>query len=105
MCRYESVKAGTAGKGQFSTSDPALVVFGLAYGGLAGDIMRLSISGPEGEIVGYDAPVEKTQAQLFRGAGKRSPGAWQPGGYRASVQLIRNGHTLDERQFDFTVIE
>lgn len=105
MPAYDMVKAGTAGKGQFSTSDPALVVFGFAYGGLADDIMRLSISGPEGELVGYDAPIEKAQAQLFRGAGKRSPGAWPPGGYRAMVQLIRNDHVIDQRQFDFAVTE
>lgn len=105
MPDYDTVKAGTASHSTFSTSDPALVVFGFAYGGLKDDILRLSIAGPEGEIIDYDFTLDKPQAQLFRAAGKRSPGVWKLGGYRATAQLIRKSTIIDQRKFDFAIDE
>lgn len=102
---YDAVKAGTAAVDALTTTSPALVAFGFAYGGREGDILRLSIAGPAGEVVSHDAQLTKPQAQFFRAAGKRSPGTWPPGGYRASATLIRDGEIIDQMTRDIQITE
>ena len=42
------------------------------------------------------APLERTQAQLFRATGLRARGdAWPEGGYSGEVRLIRDGTEID----------
>ncbi|AJE48369.1 M23 family metallopeptidase [Celeribacter indicus] len=100
---FDQVKAGTAAATALTTAAPALVVYGFAYGSRAGDVLRLSLAGPEGEIVSRDAPLDTPQAQVFRAVGKASPGTWHPGGYRASVALLRDGRVIDRMTADMLV--
>ncbi|MBW6419073.1 M23 family metallopeptidase [Celeribacter sp. PS-C1] len=100
---YEAVKAGTAGAAAFTTQSPALVVYGFAYGSRAGDVLRLSIFGPEGEVISQDAELDRSQAQLFRAIGKRNPGTWPTGGYSATVQMLRDGTVIDQRETRFQI--
>lgn len=100
---YEAIKAGTAGATALTAQSPALVVYGFAYGGRAGDVLRLSIFGPEGEVISQDAELDKSQAQLFRAIGKRNPGSWPVGGYSATVQMLRDGTMIDQRETRFQI--
>lgn len=100
---YESVKAGTAGNVPLGSDSPALVVFGFGYGTLKGDILRMSIFGPEGEVISHDALLDKDQARMFRAVGRKSPGAWPIGGYTATVQLIRKGAEIDRLEERFRI--
>lgn len=86
---YDAIKAGTAQK-NLTTDSPALVVFGFAFGGQRNDIMRISLTGPQGIITRTDAKLEKQQAQYFRAAGRKSSKPWPKGDYKAIVQIIRN---------------
>lgn len=99
---YEEVKAGTAGQTVLSTKAPALVIFALAFGTQAGDELRLSISGPNGEITYRAFELEKGQDLTFRATGKRSEG-WGAGSYSAIAQLRRAGKTIDTELMRFDV--
>ena len=75
---------------------PALVVFGYAHGGQAGDEVEITITGPEGEVISEIATLDRDQAQFFRAAGKKRPAAgWAAGRYVGSVELRRNGERVD----------
>ncbi|MEG3660596.1 M23 family metallopeptidase [Celeribacter halophilus] len=100
---YDAVKAGTAAATVLTADSPALVVYGFSYGGRAGDILRLSIFGPEGEVVSQDSTLDKTQARQFRAVGKRNPGSWPVGGYSATVQMIRDDTLIDQREERFQI--
>jgi hypothetical protein len=96
---YESVKAGSAGKETLSPTSSGLVLFGLAFGGQAGDKMRLAITGPEGKIFDQAAILTRAQAQFFRAGGKRlTQDAWPAGTYVGEVQLVREGDVLNARK-------
>ncbi|WP_296765736.1 M23 family metallopeptidase [Sediminimonas sp.] len=101
---YESIKDGTAAETALTRHAPALVVWGHAFGGRRGDVLRLVITGPEEQIIAHDATLERTQARLFRAAGrKRPPDGWPPGRYRATVEMIRDGTTLSRLARDVTL--
>lgn len=102
---YDSVKAGTAGADALNTQSPALVVYAYGYGALPGDIFRMSIFGPEGEVIGRDIEIDKAQAQLYRAIGRKTPGAWPVGGYSATVQLIRKGQQIGKLEERFQILE
>lgn len=93
---YDAIKAGTAAETDIATDDPALVIWGFAYGGREGDRMRLSFDVPDGP--GYDGgdTLPRDQAQFFRAGGRRTPdGGWRPGTYRGTVELLRAGKVVD----------
>lgn len=92
---YDAIKAGTAAEA-LTTTSPGLVLWGYAFGGQAGDVTRISISGPNGDVITQDDMLDRNQAQFFRAAGKRTPTAgWPPGDYAGTVDLIRNHVVID----------
>ncbi|MTJ04947.1 MAG: M23 family metallopeptidase [Sediminimonas qiaohouensis] len=91
---YAAIKDGTAAT-PLTREAPALVVWGYAFGGQRGDILRLVITGPDAQVIAHDAKLEKAQAQFFRAAGRKRPhGGWPPGAYRITVEMIRDGTAL-----------
>lgn len=88
---YAAIKAGTAAVTSLASDAPALVVWGYAFGGLAGDVMQITITGPAGQIItDHRDSLERDQAQFFRAAGRRTPArGWPVGRYTAQVTLIR----------------
>jgi len=61
-----------------------------------GDQIRMTLTGPEGEIISktYD-PVDRSKAQFMQFAGKKAPrGGWAAGNYTATAEIIRNGRVL-----------
>ncbi|WP_366142860.1 M23 family metallopeptidase [Pseudooceanicola sp.] len=93
---YDTIKAGTAGHLTLPADAPALVLWAYAYGAQAGDVLRLSITAPNGR--GYhqaEVPIEAKQAQYFRASGRRIRKALRPGLYQGQVVLRRNGKDID----------
>ena len=100
---YAAVKAGTAAK-PLDANSPAMVIFGLAYGGLQGDVVELTLTGPEGRIVKQELQLDKAQAQFFRAAGlKRSGESWPKGHYHGTVKLLRDGRELSSKSVQQTI--
>lgn len=95
---YAAIKAGTAHSSELTTRAPALVIWGYSFGTRQGDILRLTLTGPEGTVITDDVEMTKPQAQSFRAIGKkRRTQPWPAGAYSGSVALIRNGLTLEKR--------
>ncbi len=101
---YSSVKAGSAALDDISTDAPALVVFGFGFGIQAGDIMRLSITGPQGDVITDDIELEKTQARSYRAIGKkRKSQRWPSGDYLGAVTLMRGNVPISRLETKLTL--
>jgi hypothetical protein len=99
---YGAVRAGTAD--ELIARDSALVLYGLFFGGQAGDQVTITIDGPQGQIVDHTDPVDRAQAIFFRAAGLRAPdGGWPDGDYAGTVALQRNGTTIDSLTIPLTI--
>lgn len=83
----------------------ALVLFGFAFGGQPGDVMRLHVALPDGTVLIDEAlAVDRAQAQYFRAAGKRRrTERWPAGSYTGTAELLRNGEVLDRRIVHMTL--
>ncbi|MFC4671294.1 M23 family metallopeptidase [Seohaeicola nanhaiensis] len=94
---YDDIRAGTAAATGLGTDAAGLVIFGLGYGLQQGDVLTLTISGPEGEVIRTPITLDKDQAQAYRAAGKKRPaGGWPAGRYLGTVTLTRDGTSLGE---------
>lgn len=94
---FASVKAGSADAAGLPVTAPALVIWASMFGGRAGDEMDLTITGPTGqEVFATTTVLERTQAELFRAAGRRlSEPRWRGGRYTGTAILRRDGTELD----------
>lgn len=99
------IEAGTADSAHLSPLAPALVVWGFVHGGREGDLIRLRVAdGTGAEILAADQMLDRTQAQLFRAAGRRRPpDGWPPGPYVGEVTMIRDGEVLSTRRTSVTI--
>ncbi|UWQ18774.1 M23 family metallopeptidase [Jannaschia sp. M317] len=95
--QFTEVKAGTADAPSLAADAPALVVWAAMFGGRVGDVIALRITGPNGrDVLQHDATLDRTQAELFRAAGRRLTGArWRGGVYTGTATLFRDGQMLD----------
>lgn len=101
---YALVKDGSAGRSTLPATAPAIVVFGYAFGGRAGDEIRLTINGPDSAFIDSTETLDRDQAQFFRAAGKRlRTDAWATGTYRGTVELLRNGEVIDTVEAELVV--
>ncbi len=104
MPSYAAVKAGETAMDSLPEAAGALVLYGLAYGGHAGDRIELHITGPEGEVAKEDTILERNQAQFFRATGRRLRGdSWPRGTYDGTVRMLRDGVELDQKHVVVTV--
>lgn len=98
---YASIKAGTAAADQIARDAPALVVWGYAFGGRAGDILHIAITGPGGRVTDHHDRLDKDQAQFFRAVGRKTPpGGWPAGPYSGSVTLLRGERIISTRRVE-----
>jgi len=101
---YEAVKAGTAAATALDHQAPALVLYGYAFGGRQGDVIEITINGPNGQVITHSEGLKKTQAQLFTAAGKRQPpGGWPKGRYVGIVRLLRGGQEIDSKRVEIAI--
>lgn len=89
---FDAIKAGTAPTAGAAAS--ALVIWAHLFGPQRGDTLALSITGPDGEVIGDTVTVDRTQARAFRAIGRKGS-AWPAGGYTITAILTRNGIELD----------
>lgn len=75
---------------------PIVAVWGLMYGGKAGDRVRVEMRDPDGKPVTVsESTIDRPLAQFFRLAGQRRPrNGWIAGRYRGSVNLVRDGRVV-----------
>jgi murein DD-endopeptidase MepM/ murein hydrolase activator NlpD len=83
----------------------ALVFWALASGPRSGDMLRIRVFDPDGEVVAETSrPQPRDQAQASVFAGRRMPeGGWKPGTYRGEARLERGIRVLDTRTVTIVV--
>jgi len=93
---FDTIRFGAADTAPLATNAPALVLWGYLFGGRDGDQIRIMIDGPDGPVFDDTQVLNRTQAQLFRAGGKRTPGGgWSAGDYIGTVMMIRDGDVLE----------
>lgn len=101
---YDAIRDGTAAQPAIPAEADALVLFGYAFGGRAGDQMVLRIDGPASTLFDQAMVVEKDQARFFRAGGKRrTADRWPPGIYTGTVRLLRDGDEIGRMQVHTTI--
>lgn len=103
---YDAIKEGTAATTALTGDAAALVIWGFAFGSRPGDELRMEIIGPTGaKIFETDVELDRTQAQFFRAAGRRTNGAgwFIPGTYSGRVEMRRDGTVISDMITSVTV--
>ncbi|MDP5219263.1 peptidoglycan DD-metalloendopeptidase family protein [Ruegeria sp. 2205SS24-7] len=101
---YDAILAGDAAQDVLSDQSSGLVLYGLAYGGLKGDVMRIEIVGPDGPFGGQQVELERNRARFFRAYGKRlTAERWPAGTYTGRVSLVRDGQVISQKSTTTTV--
>ena len=68
------------------------------------DVLNLSLTGPEGEVIERDLLLKNRKAQLFRAIGKkRNRAPWPSGTYTGTAELRRAGDLVEQQQFTLTL--
>lgn len=82
----------------------ALVLYAFLFGTRKGDVIRLSLDGPQGTLVERDTLMKRTQAQSFRAIGKKLSGArWPAGQYQGRAVLLRAGEVVEQQELTLTI--
>ncbi|MFA3918969.1 M23 family metallopeptidase [Ruegeria hyattellae] len=101
---FIDVLAGDAAQQVLPEQSSGLVLYGLAYGGLKGDVLRIEIIGPDGPFGGQQVALERNRARFFRAYGKRlTADRWPSGTYTGTVSLLRNGQVISRKSTTATV--
>ncbi|WP_050928284.1 M23 family metallopeptidase [Aestuariivita boseongensis] len=93
--RFDDIQAGNADRA-ITPSSPAFVIFAFAFGSRAGDRMILTVTGPKGELIRHEVTLERTQAQLFRAAGRQMRSPWPAGTYEGIATMLRGDTVIDQ---------
>lgn len=104
--KMEAIEAGEAGREKPTTDSPALVAFVRAIGLKGGDEQILTVFAPDGKVLAENKapPLDRDKAQWMMFAGVRnSKGAFDPGTYRASYRVMRDGKPAIEQSFEVMV--
>jgi hypothetical protein len=102
----EALTMDSVEQGKSQTPDPdapALVAFVRAIGLLAGDVPRITLRGPSGDVLADSAaaPLDRAKAQHMMFAGKRRTTPRWPGGvYRATYTVTRDASVAIDKTFE-----
>lgn len=100
---FTDVKMGLADQ-NLSRTSPAIITFSYFFGGLAGDSVDMTLTGPGNFEVSQNYELPKNLAIFFRAIGKKRRSAPWPGGdYVAETTLTRNGKIIAEQRGSFTI--
>ncbi len=100
---FKDVQSGAARVNDTAPTTP-LLLYAHFYLARKGDVLRLSATGPKGQIFARDIEIANPRKQMFRAFGRKSPpGGWPPGTYRGTARLERGGKVLAVRFTDITV--
>ena len=99
---FAAIRAGNVAQ---ATSDSgAMVIWSYLFGSRKSDVLRLSLRGPDGQIVSRDILLKRQQAQVFRAIGKKRRAArWPAGNYAGSALLLRDGKEIDRKVLSFNL--
>jgi len=87
-----------------NATSEALVIYAFLFGTRQGDVIRLSLSGPQGTVIERDTLLKRTQAQSFRTIGKKLRGErWPAGAYQGTATLIRAGDVIESQELTLTI--
>jgi hypothetical protein len=98
----EQIEAGEVERSAPGIRAAALVAFVRTIGLKADDVQRLSLVGPDKQIIAdhTEKPLDRDKAQVLLFTGKkRPPGGWPAGRYQATYSVSRNGQIELERLF------
>jgi hypothetical protein len=101
----EKIESGETNGIHYSTEAPALVAFVRAIGLKAGDVQRLSVKSPDGQLIvdKTEEPLDRNKAQTMIFAGqRRPPEGWPKGSYRAIYGVLHGGQVVLEQRFSMT---
>ncbi|KEJ88807.1 M23 family metallopeptidase [Sulfitobacter donghicola] len=83
---------------------PALVLYAFLFGTQKGDIISLSLNGPDGAVAQRDTKFKKAQAQSFRAIGKKlKTDRWPAGEYSGEAILKRGDVVIDSQKLTLTL--
>lgn len=95
MPDFDTIKIGDAHAERLTAQGDALVFWAHLFGTRAGDELRLTITGPEGQFFENTVTLERTQAQAFRAGGRRlHENNRVPGAYEGVARHFRNGREI-----------
>ena len=89
----EKVRAGLLTARDFKTDAPALVFWADAYTLQKGDVITMTLIGPNGETVGQSrSELDRPKARRYGFVGKKQPpGGWPTGTYTGRIEIMRDG--------------
>jgi peptidase M23-like protein len=92
----ETARRGAYAADELPASAPALVFWADVWGAAAGDLQRIRIESPGGQIVHHNETVLKdSNISWFAFSGRQRPSTgWQPGIYGGTYELVRDGGTV-----------
>ena len=102
----ELVENGNADKELPSADAAAIVAFVRAIGLKAGDVQRLVVNDPAGNVIAVNsaAPLESNKAQFLLFAGRKRPATgWDQGTYKATYVVERDGQVVLKRVLELTL--
>lgn len=100
----EAIESGGAEK-EVSRDAPALVVFIRAMGLKTGDLQKLVLRSPSGQVIAENraAPLEANKAQIMIFAGRKRPlTGWDAGVYRAKYSVEHDGEIVLDKDLSYT---
>jgi hypothetical protein len=99
---FAAIRAGTVPRP--GAQSDALVIYAFLFGTRKSDVIHLSLTGPEGEIITRDVLIKAPKAQSFRAIGKkRSRAPWPSGRYTGTAELRRAGRVIEQQQLTLTL--
>lgn len=102
---YAAIRAGLP-DAAVTGAAPALVLWALMFGGRAGDVVEIDITGPLGTVVDHAEALPRDQALFFRAAGLRAPpDGWPAGDYAGTIRLIRDGQAISTWPVALTIVD
>lgn len=94
------VRAGTLTATRFEAQAPALVFWAEVFSVAAGDRIRLTLNGPDREVVSRDQVVDRPLARWFGFVGTKRPGAaWPAGSYEGVIEVLRGEQAVRRSAF------
>jgi len=104
----DQVASGTLEDIRLKPDSPALVFYGRAIGLEAGDVQRLTVTGPDGEVFAANElePLDRPNDQYFAFIGKkRRKAPWPAGAYHGRYSVIRNGKEIATGEAAITITD
>lgn len=100
---YAKVKSGEAAAQTIPANAPSIVIWGYAFGGQAGDVMQLEITGPDGPVFASQPAIDRDQALFYRAGGKRLRAPLTSGRYSGTVVMLRDGEEISRKVVEMDI--